>query len=150
MSQWLYISDNLTTLPVLSATWKPEIQAVISHNLKFQQHLGRRILDKKLPSHAILAKIWYVGGYTSLTIWWLCQVLVPPGNKKSRLLFDKTYHFNNTWEGEYSIKNYPAMRFWQKFGMSEGVNLWQLTTMPFLSATWKPEIQAVIWHNLPF
>ena len=120
----MYISDNLTTLPILSATWKPEIQAVIWQNLPFLQHLGRRILDKKFPSHAILAKIWYVGGCTSLTIWRLCQFLVPPGNQKSRLLFDRTYHFNNTWEGEYRIENYPAMRFWQKFGMSEGVHLW--------------------------
>ena len=179
----MYISDNLTTLPILSSTWKPEIQAVIWQNLPFQEDLRRRILDKKLPSHAILAKIWYVGGCTSLTIWQICQFLVPPGNhksrllfdrtyhfkntwegeywikklpshatlakiwyvggstsltiwrlchflvppgnQKSRLLFDRTYHFNNTWEGEYSIKNYPAMQFWQKFGMSEGVHLLQ-------------------------
>ena len=79
---------------------------------------------KKLPSHAILAKIWYVRGCTSLTISQHCQILAPPGNQKSRLLFDRTYHFNNTWEGEYLKKNYPAMRFWQKFGMSEGVHLW--------------------------
>ena len=25
----VYISDNLTTLPILSATWKPDIQTVI-------------------------------------------------------------------------------------------------------------------------
>ena len=92
---------------------------------KFNQHLGRRILDKKLPSHAIWAKIWNVGGCTSQIIWWLCQFLVPPGNQKYRLLFDRTYHFNNTWEGEYWIKNYPTMWFWQKFSMSEGVHLWQ-------------------------
>ena len=121
----VYISDNLMTQPILSTTWKPEIQAVIWQNLPFEQHLGRRILDKKLPSHAILAKIWYVGGCTSLTICQLCQFLVLPGNQKCRLLFDRTYHLNNTWEGEYLIKNYPAMRFWQKFGMSEGVHLWQ-------------------------
>ena len=179
----MYISNNLTSLPVLSTTWKPEMQPVIWQNLPVKQHLGRRILDKKLPGHAILAKIWYVGecisltiwhlcqfiapygnqksrllfdrtyhfnntwegeyliknypamrfsqntcyvgGCTSLTIWWLCQFLAPPWNQKSRLLFDRTYHFNNTWEGEYSIKNYPAMRFWQKFDKSEGVHLWQ-------------------------
>ena len=155
-----------------------------------------------------MAKIWYVGGCKSLTIWWLCQFLVPPENQKSRLLFDRTYHFNNTWEGEYSIKNYPAMQFWQKFGMSQGVHLWQsddcasfyyhqetsnpgyylieptilttpgkentqekitqpcdfgknlvcwrmyisdnLMTLSIHSGTWKPEIQAVIWQNLPF
>ena len=112
-------------LPILSATWTPETQAVIWQNLPFQQHLGRRILDKNLTSHAILAKIWYARGCTSLTIWWLSQFLVPPRNQKSRLLFDRTYHFNNTWEGEYWIKNYPALWFWQKFGMSEGVHLWQ-------------------------
>ena len=133
---------------------------------------------------------------------------MPPGNQKSRLLFDRNYHFNNTWEGEYWIKNYQSMRFWQKFGMSEGVHLWQsddtttskchletrnpgyylreptilttpgkentqekitqpcnfaknlvywlvyisdnLTTLPILSATWKLEIQATFWQNLPF
>ena len=80
---------------------------------------------KNYPAMRFFAKIWYVGGCTSLTIWRLCQFLVPPGNQKSRLLFDRTYHFNNTWEGEYWIKNYPAMQFWQKFGMSEGVYLWQ-------------------------
>ena len=126
----MYISDNLTTLPILSATWKPEIQAVIWQNLPFQKHLGRRILDKKLPSFAILEKILYVGGCTSLIIWRLCQFLVPLGNQKSRLLFDRTYHFNNTWEGEYWIKNYPAMQFWQKFGMSQGVHLWQSDDSP--------------------
>ena len=57
--------------------------------------------------------------------WWLSYFLVPPGNQKSRLLFDRTYYFNNTSEGEYSINNYPAMQFCQKFGMSEGVHLWQ-------------------------
>ena len=50
--------------------------------------------------------------------------LMPPRNQKSRLLYDSTYHFNNTWEGEYLIKNYPAMLLWKKFGMSEGVHLW--------------------------
>ena len=167
-----------------------------------------RILDKKLPSHAILVKIWYVGGCISLIIWWLCQFLVPHGNQKSRLLFDRTYHFNNTWEGEYWIKNYPAMpilaKIWYVGGCTSQIiwwlcqflvppgnqksrllfdrtyhfnNTWEgeywikitqqcdfgknlvcqrvyisdnLSTLPILSAIWKPEIQAVIWQNLTF
>ena len=115
----------------------------------FNNSLGRRILDKKLPNHAILEKIWYVGGCTSLTIWQLCQFFALDGNQKCRLLFDRTYHFNNTWEGEYLIKNYPAMQIWQKFGMSQDISD-NLMTLPIYSATSKPEIQVVIWQNLPF
>ena len=71
-------------------------------------------------------KIWYVSRvYISDNLTTLPILSAPPGNQKSRLLFDRTHHFNNTWEGEYLIKNYPAMRLWQKFGMLEGVHLWQ-------------------------
>ena len=70
-----------------------------------------------------MAKILYVGGYKSLTILQLCQFFALVGNEKCRLLFDRTYHFNKSWEGEYLIKNYPTIRFWQKFSMLEGVHL---------------------------
>ena len=47
------ISDNLTFLSMPSATWKPEIRAILWQHLPFFLFLGRRILDKKLMDHAI-------------------------------------------------------------------------------------------------
>ena len=41
------------------------------------------------------------------------------------------------------------MQIWQKFGMSQDISD-NLMTLPIYSATSKPEIQVVIWQNLPF
>ena len=36
------------------------------------------------------------------------------------------------------------MRYWEKFGILDGVHLCQTDDSEFLSTTWKPQIQAVI------
>ena len=108
--------------------WKLEMEAVIWQKLPFQQHLRMRILDKKLPQPCNFAKIWYLRECTSLTIWWLCQFIATTGNQKSRLIFYRTYHFNNTWEGEYWIKNYPDHVIWAK--------IWYVRGCSFLKIWW--------------